>query len=210
MSDEERARDGQTLPILWIRTSFGRKDDPASRSAADAGYRRIRSITAEDNLDNILDQECFYDNEKYSSNNPVPDEDESPEFIDGFACGTPGPVPSYMITTLMNKPDTLDGLSDRNWPTESYMIPPEPDMFQSLMVVVADRKSCEEGWMLLLAVNHKGEVLPFRIRERASWTTQLLLNFMDGQHLDENTRNPEHDIEYYLREGDGWADASVP
>jgi len=34
-------------------------------------------------------------------------------------------------------------------------------MFQSLMVVVADRKACEEGWLLLLAVNHKGRVLPF-------------------------------------------------
>ncbi|KAJ5094782.1 hypothetical protein N7456_010643 [Penicillium angulare] len=77
------------------------------------------------------------------------------------------------------------------------------------MVVVANLKACEDGWMLLLAINHKGKVLPFRIRERASWTTQLLVNFMDGQHSDENTDNPEEDVEYYMRGEDGWAPSSV-
>ncbi|KAJ5266508.1 hypothetical protein N7478_009316 [Penicillium angulare] len=210
MSDEERATDGQTSRILWIRTWFGRKDDPASQSAADAGYRRIRSITAEDDLDDTLDKECFFDSEEFRSDSSSPDGGEIPVLIDGIACGTPGSMPSYIITALMKKPDMLDGLSDRNWPTEPFLKLPEPDIFQYLMIVVADRKACEEEWMLFLAVNHKGRVLPFRVRERASWTTQLLSNFMNGQNLDENTDNPEEDIEYYMHEGDGWAPSSAP
>lgn len=78
-------------------------------------------------------------------------------------------------------------------------------MMQCLMVVVADRKAIEEGWVLLLAVNNKGEVLPFRICENADMATLLIFSFMDGQSLDENTRDPKEDIEYYMREGDGWA-----
>lgn len=212
MSGEDRERDGHTTRLLWIRTWFGRKDNPASRNAADEGYSRIRSITAEDNLDDVLEEECFFENEGEFGPDSIfmSEDDEIPDFIDGVACGTPGSVPSYMITALMHRPDILDGLSDRNWPTEPYQRPPEPDMHQSLMVVVADRKACEEGWMLFLAVNHKGEVLPFRVRERASWTTQLILEFMDGQYLDENADDPKRDIEYYMHQGDGWADASVP
>jgi len=32
---------------------------------------------------------------------------------------------------------------------------------------------------------------------------------MDGQHLDENTANPERDVECYMHGGDGWAPASA-
>lgn len=212
MSDEERATDGQTTRLLWIRTRFGRKDDPVNRNAANVGYSRLRSIVSEDDLDDILEEDCFFDNKEEFGPGSIttPNGDTIHDFIDGVACSMPGSVPSYMITALMHKPDILDGLAKRDWPIESYKRPPEPDMAQCLMLVVADRKACEEGWMLFLAVNHKREVLPFRLRERASWATQLILGFMEGQDLEENTRDPKEDIEYYMHRGDGWAPASAP
>ncbi|KAJ9489705.1 hypothetical protein VN97_g3581 [Penicillium thymicola] len=205
MSDEHRATDGQSATVLWIRTWYGRKNDPTSQSAANAGYNRLRSIVHDNDIDAGLDENNFFENEdEFGSDSFTLPKGET-EFIDGVACGTPGSVPSYMITALMRKPDTLDGLSRRDWAEELYKNHPDPDMMQCLMVVVADRKACEEGWVLFLAVNHKGDVLPFRIRENADRATLLIFSYMEGQSLDENTRDPKKDMEYYMREGDGWA-----
>jgi hypothetical protein len=74
-----------------------------------------------------------------------------------------------------------------------------------MMIVVADRKTCEEVWVLFLAVNQRGEVLPpFRIHESADLAAQLIFNYLDGQCLDENAVDSKQDIEYYMRGGDGW------
>ncbi|KAJ5988308.1 hypothetical protein N7481_003518 [Penicillium waksmanii] len=183
------------------------KNDPSSQSVANAGYNRLRSIVDDNDINACLDEDSFFENEDEFGHGSITisEGDTNPDFIDGVACGTPWSVPSYMITALMRKPDTLDGLSKRDWPEELYKRIPEPDMLQCIMVVVADRKACEEGWVLFLAVNQKGEILPFRIRESADYAAQLIFNFMDGQCLDENTRDPKEDIEYYMRGGDGWA-----
>ncbi|KAJ5096659.1 hypothetical protein N7456_007380 [Penicillium angulare] len=200
LTDEERARDGQSAAVLWIRTWYGRKNDPASQSAADDGYKRLRSILSSNDIDSCLEEHSFFEKEDEFGQDGT-----DSEFIDGIARGTPGSVPSYMLTALMRKPDTLDGLSQRDWPEEFYEMDDNLDMMQCMMVVVADRKACEEGWVLFLAVNQSGEVLPFRVRESADYATQLISNYLDGQCLDENTRNPEDDVEHYMREGDGWA-----
>ncbi|KAJ5305972.1 hypothetical protein N7508_004987 [Penicillium antarcticum] len=75
----------------------------------------------------------------------------------------------------------------------------------NLMLLVADRKACEEGWVLHLAVNQKGEILPFRIRDRASYSFQRIGNLMEGQHLQESASDPEVDEERYMSTGDAWA-----
>lgn len=46
------------------------------------------------------------------------------------------------------------------------------------MVLVADHKACEEGRVLFLAPNHRGKILPFRIRDRAAWVYQQIIDFM--------------------------------
>ncbi|OGE47258.1 hypothetical protein PENARI_c052G03806 [Penicillium arizonense] len=211
MSDDARATDGQTTRLLWIRTWFGRKDDQTSQNAADAGYKRLRTIVSQHGLDACLEKECIFESKEEFGPGSItmPHGDKNPDFVDGVACGTPGSVPSYMITALMHKPDILDGLTARDWPSESYKRSLKPDMAQCLMLVLADRKACEEGWVLFLAVNHKGEVLPFRVRETAYWTSQLIMEFMNGQDLDENTEDPDEDIEYYNHRGDGWAPDTV-
>lgn len=63
---------------------------------------------------------------------------------------------------------------------EGYARSTELDTAQCLVLVIAYRKTCEEGWILLLAVYHKGEFLPFRVRERASWASQLIVESMEG------------------------------
>lgn len=106
MSDEHRATDGQSARVLWIRTWYGRKNDPTSQSAANAGYNRLRSIVDDNDIDACLDEDNFFESEdKFGSSCFTIREGET-KFIDGVACSTPGSVPSYMITALMRKPDT--------------------------------------------------------------------------------------------------------
>lgn len=208
MSDEHRAKDGQTARTLWIRTWFGQENDPISQNAANAGYNRLRSILDENDIDSFLDEDCFFDDEAEfgPGSITIPEGYENGEFIDGVACGTPWSVPLYMITALMHKPDTLDGNSDRDWPKEWYQ---RDDLFdlntmQCMMVLVADRKACEEGWVLFFVVNEKGEVLPFRVREKVDGAVQVIACYMNGQWVNEGASYPEEDIEYYMDEGDGW------
>lgn len=63
------------------------------------------------------------------------------------------------------------------------------------MVCVADRKAYEQGWMLFLDINHRGQILPFRIRNRVNWVTQYKTNWLDGQALEQNIFSPDDYVE---------------
>lgn len=79
------------------------------------------------------------------------------------------------------------------------------DKRQSLLILIADQKACEYGWVLHLAINHKGQILPFRMRDQALVCTTNVGAWLGGQTLDENTANPDEDAEYYRRENvSGW------
>ncbi|KAJ5514739.1 hypothetical protein N7463_004291 [Penicillium fimorum] len=205
MAEEERAVDGQISRVFWIRTWYGQKDNKASHDAANAAYSRLRLIVMQDGdpngINSCLEEECIFENKEEFGPGSITtlEEDTNPDFEEGIACGTPGSIPSYLITALMHYPDTFED-------------EPLPDLekWQDLMIVVADRKACEEGWVLFLAVNHHGKILPFRARERASWTEQIIANYLDGQKLDENTVDPDKDMEVYLHGGSGWDPDSVP
>ncbi|KAK1146592.1 hypothetical protein N8T08_003022 [Aspergillus melleus] len=80
----------------------------------------------------------------------------------------------------------------------------ESDRTQSALVVVADRKACEEGWVLLLVVNHRGEILPFRLHERDKEAANLMYSWDDEVPLAEMVDNEDEDVECYLGEGSGW------
>ncbi|KAJ5828617.1 uncharacterized protein N7525_006870 [Penicillium rubens] len=67
-----------------------------------------------------------------------------------------------------------------------------------------DRKACEEGWVLALAVNHRGEILPVRVRERATEAAQIAVNWFEGEPLSEIVDDEDEDVEIYLGEGNGW------
>jgi hypothetical protein len=200
---------------FWIRTWFGRKDDQESQDAADAAYKRLFVTVMQEGDENqsneVLQEELIFDNKEEFGvdSDTTPNGDENPDFVDGIARGIPGSVPSYLITALTHYPDSFDYARDSPWrhhsPSEAEAQLPYLNTSQNLMLLVADRKACEEGWVLHLAVNHRGEILPFRVRDRASYSFQIIANLMEGQHLQENALDPEADEECYMSSGDGWA-----
>lgn len=162
-----------------------------------------------------IEPEFIFDSkEKFGHHSPTTCDvngDASPDIADGIAIGTPGSVPAYLLTALMHCPGQLDGNTSPQFvkwrhfsPSEIEAELPIQEKSQSLMVCVADRKACEEGWVLFLAINHRGQILPFRIRDRASWVSQYEANWMDGQALDENTVNPDDAVECQMHDSDGW------
>ncbi|PGH27224.1 hypothetical protein AJ80_01181 [Polytolypa hystricis UAMH7299] len=208
LSDADRDVDGHISRTLWIRTWFGHKADKASQEAADAAYKKlfIRAMLDDDEngRNDCMDPEFIYDKpEEFgigtTGDNPA-------DIADGIALGTPRSVPSYLVNALMHCPDQFDGDGDRDWrhQTLSEAEAEELEKHQSLLVIVADRKACEEGWVLHLAINHRGEILPLRIRDKASLVFQSVANWLDGQTLTENTLNTDEDKELYMREGNGW------
>ena len=75
---------------------------------------------------------------------------------------------------------------------------------QCLMVMVADRRACETGVVLLLGINEYGEMIPQRLRIAAARVWDFYCCWFNGQGIDENCdENEEGEIDYLLGE-DGW------
>lgn len=94
-----------------IRTWFGKEGDKASQDAADAAYKRLIFYMTKqadpdpsDGYNGCIDEEFIFDDCKELSG-----ASESPDIMDGIAVGTPGSVPSYLVTAMMHCPDQLDG-----------------------------------------------------------------------------------------------------
>ncbi|KAJ5183891.1 hypothetical protein N7492_001507 [Penicillium capsulatum] len=222
LSGKDRKLDGQITSTLWIRTWFGKKDDVASQDAADVAYERLVEAAMWDDAQSqypryraAIEPGFVFDARSEFGHGSATTTDENgdadPDIVDGIALARPGSVPSYLITALMHCPGQFDGNSDPrrdDWrhfsPTRIEAELPGIDKSQRLLVCVADRKACEEGLVLFLAINHRGQILPFRIRDRAIEVFQYEANWMDGQTLDENTLKPDDDVEYYMHKGDGW------
>jgi hypothetical protein len=70
-------------------------------------------------------------------------------------------MPSFVLSALMRCPNAMEsGSGDRE------TIEDDDDLRsrQVLLVVIADREACEDGWVLLIALNHKVQVLHMRVR----------------------------------------------
>lgn len=192
---------------LWIRTWFGDPTDKTSQEAADAAYARLRLKALQQGINydiDCIDEECIFENRQELSADSPREED----IIGGVAVGRPGSVPGYLITVLMHCPELFEGTTDYEWRYFAGEKRAEEladsDRTQNAVVFVADRKACEEGWVLGLAVNHRGQVLPFRVRERAQGVGQIMVNWLEGMALSEMADDEDEDVECYLREGDGW------
>ncbi|KAL2826472.1 hypothetical protein BDW59DRAFT_171854 [Aspergillus cavernicola] len=120
-------------------------------------------------------------------------------------------LPLYLFTALLHYPDQFDGVTT----AEVHHAKIEKALReggeereakrQCLLVLVADRKACEEEWVLHLAVNHKGRVLPFRARDAASYVSDNVGNWGEGEPLQANTEAAEgQEEECYMRDGSGW------
>ncbi|KAI9042649.1 uncharacterized protein KD926_005255 [Aspergillus affinis] len=142
----------------------------------------------------------------YEDRNELARASNGPDIEAGVALGTPGSMPGYLVAVMMHCPELFEGCSDDEWRHFSGEEREEEESrtSQVAMVLVADRKACEEGWVLLLALNHRGQVLPFRVRERASEAAQHVVNWAEGQPLVEMTWKEDDEGEFNFTGGDGW------
>ncbi|GAB1216464.1 hypothetical protein ATERTT37_005679 [Aspergillus terreus] len=206
LSEDDRAISNMLSSTLWIRTWFGGADQ-ASQDAADSAYGRLRREVLQQGRENyhvscICEEFVFEDRRELSC------DAEGPDVVGGIAAGRPGSVPGYLIAAMMHCPELFEGTSDDDWRHFSGDQRAEElqgsDRSQAALVIVADRKACEEGWVLLLAVNHRGQILPFRVREKARETAQHAVNWLEGQPLSEIAFEEDENAEFYMGEGYGW------
>ncbi|KAF2119715.1 hypothetical protein BDV96DRAFT_642727 [Lophiotrema nucula] len=217
LTEEDRRMYNKGSIALWIRTWYGTDIQglpsktstmlpTVTRTVADLAYRRLwrraffhTTLEGEEVRDrNIWPADIF---------------DDGP---DGFGVSKDnagdglveiGTIPPFLFTVFMKCPDKLDGIEDEDWRSdnegnravEEELLP----LQQQLLVMVADRQACEQGWVLQLAIDHKGQVLPTRVRGKAAETglcTALWVN--KGEPLDADEEG--EDLLYYRGPGKGW------
>ncbi|KAH8428568.1 uncharacterized protein LDX57_006264 [Aspergillus melleus] len=203
LTETDRSISTILATALWIRTWFGGPDQ-SSQEAADAAYQRLRERVT--GLEACMTPEFIYD-----ERDELAQVSNGPDIEAGTALGTPWSIPGYLVAAMMHCPELFEGCSDGGWRhfsgEEREEEENESRTSQVAMVLVADRKACEEGWVLLLALNHRGQVLPYRVRERASEAAQHVVNWAEGQPLVEMAWREDDEGEFNLawRGDDGWA-----
>jgi hypothetical protein len=118
-----------------------------------------------------------------------------------------GTVPSFVLNVLRRCPDQLDGISEGPWHSHDAATAAAEDSSlanrQILLLMIADKEACEEGWVLEVAINHRGQVLPGRVRTKAGHTREEAGQWLtEGVALNESTLGEDKEI--YLQDGDGW------
>jgi hypothetical protein len=117
--------------------------------------------------------------------------------------GLMGEIPPFILRALVRCPDAMEGSSGRDAEEDE-----EPTWSQALLVVVADGEACENGWVLLIAINDRGQVLHKRVRSKASDVGLNVAFWRDGgEPLDIEDRR--ENVMYYRdlnQSGNGWDD----
>ncbi|KAL3476525.1 hypothetical protein BJX99DRAFT_258457 [Aspergillus californicus] len=189
--------DGGLTNTLWIRTWFGAKDNADSQAAADQSYEKLHFYTLRQCEDEsydiwLVDKSFIYECRDI----------DTPDIQDGNVLARPWSTPPWLLDAFMRCPSQLCGRSSLGEDLESD----EADGKQRLLVAVADRKVCEEGWVLLVAINHKGRILPLRVRDKAR-EVDLVINEWNNDYAPLTEMGPhvgEEGEELYLNNGDGW------
>ncbi|KAF2473702.1 uncharacterized protein BDR25DRAFT_281634 [Lindgomyces ingoldianus] len=220
LTDNERRVNGQ-LGVsngFWVRTWYGSEKAAASmsrsggeateaaqtetvsRATADADYRRLWRRAFFDDPDDP--DEAFDDHRAWHRSFIFDDDPAAYGVIQRSAdedVAPTGSTPDFIVNVLMHCPDQLIGLSGGH--DLSHV---DEDHDQNLLVMIADRKACESGWVLQIGLNNRGEVLPGRVRSKASQTSTENANWQpEGIALSETTLL--EDTEIYVHRGDGWA-----
>jgi len=114
-------------------------------------------------------------------------------------------APSYILEALLRYPHQIDGLLPPRGET-SGMDEAGWEQMQRLLLMVADKHACLNDWVLFIAINHHGEMLPARARCKAAqvWTQYATWQH-NGQPLFEACWE-EYAGQTTIQEGDGWAD----
>ncbi|KAL4860312.1 hypothetical protein BDV12DRAFT_205238 [Aspergillus spectabilis] len=203
----QRSADGQLTRTIWMRTWFGVPGDKESRAAADAAYKNFCFYALQQGEEDqdppvAIREEFMYDYQRF----------DMPDISDGIVLGTAWSTPSYVVEALMHCPNQLSGLPaydiDNN-DLKRY-VNELKDTDQKLLFCIADRKACEEGWVLFLGINHKGQVLPFRVRQKATLIEEDIITLWEGEDgvslVQKDPSGLGRDEERYLSGGSGWDD----
>ena len=112
-------------------------------------------------------------------------------------------IPSFILNALIQCPDAMES---RNGGRETTEDDDDLKWRQKSLIVVADREACEDGWVLLIALNHKGQVLHMRVRCKAYQVAEQVYFFRDGGDPLDVTEAEENVIHYLdgNKSGDGW------
>lgn len=112
-----------------------------------------------------------------------------------------GGIPSFILSALVRCPDSMEGSSECEIRDNE-----DGESTQALLMILADGQACEDGWVLLMAINEKGQVLPERFRCKAFEVGQNVASWKDdGEPLD--LLGSGQNTVYYRdanRSGDGW------
>lgn len=191
---------------IWIRTWCGNEaketgcsnEETVTRATADATYARLWQKALwpleKRGFDDSMFGPYLFDDNAVAYGISVRHADDEVELTDG--------IPSFILSALMRCPDAMEG---SNWRDR---LEEEPTWSQALLVVVADREACEDGWVLLIAINDRGQALHKRVRCKAGDVGQNVAFWRDGgEPLDiENRRDNVMDYQDTNQSGDGWDD----
>ena len=194
--------------VIWIRTWYGNEasldnvsdKEIVTRASADEAYTRLwrkASCPPQDHYE--FDADLFGSNvfkdDATAYVVTARDADDEVELMSG--------IPSFILNALIQCPDAMEPNSGSRDTAED-----DDDLRsrQALLVVVADREACEDGWVLLIALNHKGQVLHMRARCKAYQVSEQVYSFRDGGEPLDITEGEENVIHYLdgNKSGDGW------
>ncbi|KAF2125239.1 hypothetical protein P153DRAFT_300886 [Dothidotthia symphoricarpi CBS 119687] len=191
---------------IWIRTWYGNEaslgdtlaEETVSRTSADEAYLQLwqKALWPPDQhgFDNSMFGPFVFEENDAAYGVLARDADDEVELMDV--------IPSFILSALVRCPDAMEGSG------HSKTIEDDDDLAsrQALLVVVADREACEDGWALLIAINHKGQVLHRRVRCKASWVGEHVTSWKDGGEPLDVASEKENIINYLdgNRSGNGW------
>ncbi|KAL3483276.1 hypothetical protein BJX62DRAFT_245036 [Aspergillus germanicus] len=105
--------------------------------------------------------EAFMPTDKVKLSTGALHESLDSDIVDGVALAEAGLLLWCVVTTIMHSPDQLVNRSGNLRPDADLAVR------HIFLVVVIDRNACEDGWVLIFALNQKGDILPFRARNKA-------------------------------------------
>ncbi|KAL4869842.1 hypothetical protein BDV12DRAFT_195852 [Aspergillus spectabilis] len=198
LSPVERACAGVYSKSFWIRTWFGEKNNEASQRAADDGYKRLYFYALQNLDENADDDEPLFLNKNFVFDLA---DVEASELNKGNVVARLWSTPSWLVDAFCRYPDQLNRIRILGLDSQSE----RGDADQNMLVCIADRKACEEGWVLLLGVNHKGQILPARVRERAADADLIMSSWNQDSTMLAEYITGEPGEEQFLHDGNGWA-----
>ncbi|KAJ8117950.1 hypothetical protein OPT61_g990 [Boeremia exigua] len=198
---------------IWIRTWYGteaekkvhQSEETVTRESADTAYARLwqKALWPLEKVgfDDGMFGPFVFDDSAAAYGVSVKDADDEVELMDG--------TPSFILSALVRCPDAMEGSSGRDVEEDDDAEDDEElTQLQALLVVVADGEACEDGWVLLLAINNRGQVLHKRVRCKASDVGQNVALWKDGgEPLDiESQKENVMDYQDPSQSGNGWDD----